>query len=92
MADTKNTESAEKPKRARVRIEDSEATAFALICNALAALDAEAVHRTLDHVAKRYGFYVSTELSTTLGRGEPIRYGDDNPLPPVGSQTWEPTP
>jgi len=41
---------------------DVEARAFAVVTDALADLDAEAVHRILDHVAKRHGYYVVTDL------------------------------
>lgn len=49
------------PRRSKAP-SDPEALAFAVIVDALGNLSAEAAHRTLDHAAKRYGFYVVHEL------------------------------
>jgi len=77
MADTKSTT----PRRSS-KPTDPEALAFGIITSALADLDPEAVHRTLDHVAKRHGMYVATSLTATIGTGE-----SGQQMPPA--QEWD---
>lgn len=82
MADTKTPRRSAKPM-------DAEARAFAVVTDSLADLSPEAVHRVLDHVAKRHGFYVVTDLPALSGEfpqsrgeqfGEPLERHFEPPV------------
>jgi len=85
MADTKTST----PRRPKAPA-DPEALAFGVITTALEGLNPEAVHRTLDHVAKRHGFYVVTDLPELVGNGQRGEQMTPGPVertydPPVGA-------